>query len=359
MPLKAIDFFCGIGGVTRGFLNKGIDVVAGIDIDINCKETYEINNIRPNGIPSKFFAEDITQFDLNKLNSFLNEEDKLIVIGCTPCQPFTQITKNLNGRTKERGLLQLFAEIILDLEPEYIFLENVQGLNAPGNKDILQSFVNALKPLYHLNPRVINASHYGVPQVRKRIILFGKRNATISYPLPTHGLNKELKPLKTVKDVIGNLPEIRAGEQHSTLTTHICYSLIEKNIERLTHQSKPGDNMENWPLNLQLPSRLNKQYTGHNDVYSRVWWDRPSSTLTTKFLSISNGRFAHPEQNRGLSILEGLLLQTFPENFKMHSPALRTQARQIGNAVPIKLAEAFAEHILNEELALFNQEFFE
>jgi len=354
MSLKAIDFFCGIGGVTRGFLNKGIDVVAGIDIDINCKETYESNNIRTNGMASKFFAEDITEFDLNQLLSLFNKEDKLIVIGCAPCQPFTKITKNLDGRAKERGLLQSFAEIIIKLKPEYIFLENVQGLNAPRNKEILQSFVNALKPSYNLNAKVVNASHYGVPQARKRIILFGKRNASISYPLPTYGLKKNLNPLKTVKDVIGDLPEIKAGEQHSKFTTHICCSLIEKSIERLKYQAKPGDGMRNWPLNLQLPSRVNKQYKGHNDVYSRLWWDRPSSTLTTKFLSISNGRFAHPEQDRGLSILEGLLLQTFPENFKMHSSALRTQARQIGNAVPVKLAEAFAEHILKEELTLFN-----
>src|SRR5438105_377883 len=102
MALKAVDFFCGIGGVTRGFLNRGIDVVAGIDIDGNCKETYEKNNIRPSGISSKFFEEDITKLDISKIKQLIEPTDNLVLIGCAPCQPFTRITKNLEGREKER-----------------------------------------------------------------------------------------------------------------------------------------------------------------------------------------------------------------------------------------------------------------
>src|SRR5688572_5766797 len=118
MALKAVDFFCGIGGVTRGFLNSGIDVVAGVDIDKTCKETYEANNIRPNGIPSRFICEDISDFDKTLLSNLYEGGDKLIVIGCAPCQPFTKITKNLEGRHKERNLLLNLSRIILDLKPE-------------------------------------------------------------------------------------------------------------------------------------------------------------------------------------------------------------------------------------------------
>ena len=349
MALKAVDFFCGIGGVTRGFLNKGIDVVAGIDIDASCKETYEANNIRPNGSPSKFFAEDITNFDITKIKELLGPDDKLVLIGCAPCQPFTAITKKLEGRSKERGLLQCFGEVILKLKPEYLFLENVQGLNSPKNKEILEGFIESLKSHYKLKPQVVNAKDFGVPQSRKRVILFAKRNEVIKYPKPTHGKEKGQKPIKNLRDVIGDLPPLKAGEQHPTLKTHVAARIKEINLQRLRLQKKPGDGMEKWSGNLLLNSRKNGDYIGHKDVYARLWWDRPSGTLTTKFVSISNGRFVHPEQNRGLSILEGLLIQTFPKTYRMLNKNIRTRSKQIGNAVPVKLAEAFANKILEEE----------
>lgn len=349
MALKAIDFFCGIGGVTRGFLNKGIDVVAGIDIDISCKETYEKNNIRPNGTASKFLAEDITNFAIEKVKKLLSPDDTLVLIGCAPCQPFTRITQKLENREKERGLLQHFAEVILELKPIYLFLENVQGLNSPKNKEILNEFIEALKPHYILNPKVINAMNYGVPQSRRRMILFAKKDAEIDYPKQTHGNKEGLQKIITLDRVIADLPEIKAGEQHSELKTHISANLQEINLERIKLQTNPGDGMEKWTPDLYLHSRKNNDYVGHKDVYARLWWDRPSITLTTKFVSVSNGRFAHPTQNRGLSILEGLLIQTFPKDYQMLYPFVRGQAKQIGNAVPVKLAEAFAEKILEAE----------
>lgn len=346
--LKAIDFFAGIGGVTRGFLNAGIDVIAGIDIDETCKSTYETNNIRPNGFCSEFICEDITKINVTSIQKLVSPRDKLVVIGCAPCQPFTKITKNLNSRTKERGLLQSFAEIILKLKPEYLFLENVQGLNSPKNKEVLKDFLDALRPDYELIPQIVNSINFGIPQSRKRIIMFGKRNSYIEFPKPTHGFDgKKKKPL-TLYQAIGSLPEINAGEQHPKLKTHVCAKLDVVNIKRLSFQKKPGDIMDKWPSDLQLKSRKLKDYKGHRDVYGRLWWDKPSVTLTTKFVSISNGRFAHPEQNRGLSILEGLLLQSFPKNYKMLSPFLRQQSKQIGNAVPVKLAEAFAKKITED-----------
>jgi DNA (cytosine-5)-methyltransferase 1 len=349
MALKAVDFFCGIGGVTRGFLKAGIDVIAGIDIDADCKETYEANHKRINGESAKFFAEDILDFDINKIKNLLNRNDKLVVIGCAPCQPFTKITKNLQGRTKERGLLQAFADVIRELNPEYIFLENVQGLNAPENKEILDSFINSLKPEFDLTPQIVNASHYGVPQSRKRMILFGKKNSHINFPEITHGKGKGQKKIKTLEDVIKTLPKLKMGVQHDTLKEHVCAELEDISMKRLSYQTSPGDGMEKWPKSLQLPSRRDREYNGHNDVYARLRWDKPCGTLTTKFVSISNGRFAHPEQDRGLSILEGLIIQTFGTDFKMKSTSLRIKAKQIGNAVPVKLARAFARQIINSE----------
>ena len=346
MALKAIDFFAGIGGVTHGFLNAGIDVIAGIDIDETCKKTYETNNIRTNGCSSKFLCEDITKIDIKKIQQQITSKDSLVLIGCAPCQPFTKITKKLDGRINERGLLRSFAEVISKLKPEYLFLENVQGLNSPKNKEILIEFLDSLKPHYNLVPKIVNALNYGVPQSRRRIIMFGKRDSFIEFPKPTHGFDGGKKEPLTLYKAIGSLPEIKAGEKHSKMKTHSCAKLNPINLKRLTFQKAPGDVMDKWPEELQLKSRKIKEYKGHKDVYARLWWDKPSVTLTTKFVSVSNGRFAHPKQNRGLSILEGLLIQSFPKNYKLLSPFLRTQSKQIGNAVPVKLAEAFAKKIL-------------
>ncbi len=353
MALKAIDFFCGIGGVTKGFLNMGIDVIAGVDIDIRCKETYEANNIRPNGTSSKFFAEDITNFDTKKISELLKPNDKLVLIGCAPCQPFTTITQNLKGRKKERGLLQCFSEIILKLKPEYLFLENVQGLNSPKNKIILDSFIESLHPHYNIEPRIVNAKNYGVPQSRKRMILFAKRDGKIDYPNITHGDKIGLKSVISLEKIISNLPKIKAGEQHAKLKNHVAGKLDKINLQRLKLQNKPGDGMEKWTIDLRLNSRKEGDYVGHKDVYARLRWNTPCGTLTTKFTSITNGRFAHPTQDRGLSILEGLIIQTFPKNYKMLFPAYTIQAKQIGNAVPVKLAEAFAKKVMEEEKMKF------
>ena len=347
MALKAVDFFCGIGGATRGFLKAGIDVVAGIDVDITCKETYESNNKRVTGEPVKFFTEDITQFDSSRIKRFLNKDDKLIIIGCAPCQPFTHITPKLDGRKKERYLLHVFADIIKDLTPEYIFIENIHGLNSPNNKEILEDFLYSLKPEFNLVHKIVNASHYGIPQSRKRVIIFGKRYGDIEFPINTHG--DGLKKIVTLRDVIASLPKIKAGEQHNYYKEHVCAKLNAINLERLKYQKNPGDGMDKWPKVLHLPSRKEREYKGHNDVYSRLWWDRLCSTLTTKFVSISNGRFAHPEQNRGLSILEGLIIQTFGKTFVMNNRNLRVKSIQIGNAVPVKLAKVFAKKILDFE----------
>ena len=348
--IKAIDFFCGIGGVTRGFLDAGVDVMGGIDIDEACKETYQENNIRPNGEKVKFYNESISDFDVSKIKEKLEVNDKLILIGCAPCQPFTTLTDTSETRKDERLLLDIFADKVIELNPDYIFVENVSGLNSGFNENnkVLKNFVDKLSANnFNLTSKVQNAANYGVPQNRKRLIIFGKRKTQIAHPKPTHGKNTD-KEVQTVKKVIGNLPPIKAGSSHPDLKEHLAANLTQKSIKRLEHQKEPGDGMEKWPSELMIPSRRDRDYSGHSDVYSRLWWDKPSSTLTTKFFSISNGRFGHPEQNRALSILEGLLIQTFPAEYKLFDNRITAKAKQVGNAVPVKLAQAYAEKIIDD-----------
>lgn len=348
--IKAVDFFCGIGGVTRGFLNAGIDVIGGIDIDGSCKETYQQNNIRPNGEKVEFFNENIADFNASKIRNKLKDGEKLILIGCAPCQPFTTITDTSESRKEERLLLDIFANKVIELDPEYIFVENVSSLKSDFNQNnkVLKSFLDKLSANnFILTSKVQNAANYGVPQNRKRLIIFGKKKSHISHPEPTHGENTN-NEVKTLEKVIGKLPSIEAGSSHPELKEHLAAKLTKRSLKRLEFQKQPGDGMETWPKELMIPSRRERDYSGHKDVYSRLWWDKPSSTLTTKFFSISNGRFGHPEQNRALSILEGLLIQSFPADYKLFDKRITAKAKQVGNAVPVKLAEVYAQKIIDD-----------
>tara|TARA_R110001599_G_scaffold24835_3_gene89344 strand:- start:140441 stop:141523 length:1083 start_codon:yes stop_codon:yes gene_type:complete len=355
--IKAIDFFCGIGGVTAGFIDAGIDVVAGIDKDPDCKVTYEYNHKRLNSDKSvPYLLQDISdsEFCLSRDEFDIKNDDILVVIGCAPCQPFTRITDVSEKRKKERSLLSIFAEKVRNLNPDYIFVENVTGLrsNMNGNNEVLNSFISDLNEQgYVLNINVVNAAHYGVPQNRKRLIIFGKKGEKIEFPEETHGRKKQRKkPLVKLRDVIEDLPPVEAGLKHDNIPNHISAKLKDISLERLSYQENPGEGMETWPEHLQLPSRR-KAYSGHNDVYARLNWDKPSSTLTTKFFSISNGRFAHPVQNRALTIREGLRIQTFDSEkreFVLIDERVSIMSRQIGNAVPVKMAEAFANKIIED-----------
>lgn len=347
--IKAFDFFCGIGGVTRGFLNAGIDVIAGIDIDESCGKTYVENNTRPNGEKVKFYHEKVSTFDISKVKDQVEEDDILVLIGCAPCQPFTTITDTSETRKEERQLLDIFADKVIELDPDYIFVENVSGLQIKknGNNQVLNNFINKLEEHgLNLKPKVQNAVHFGVPQTRKRLIIFGRKNSSINHPQGS--FKKGNKQYLTVEKAIGDLPPIKAGETHPELKQHQSSNLQTKSLKRLEYQTKPGDGMEKWPEYLMLPSRKEREYSGHNDVYARLWWNKPSGTLTTKFHSISNGRFGHPEQNRALSILEGLILQSFPKNYQLFEEAITIRAKQVGNAVPVKLAEAYGAKILED-----------
>lgn len=238
------------------------------------------------------------------------------------------------------------------MNPDYLFIENVEGLKSDKNIEVLNDFIEELKPQYQISINVVNAANYGIPQNRKRLILFGKKNGLIDFPSITHG--KNLKPFKTVFDTIKILPPIKAGEKSKFNNEHHSANLKEISFRRLKYQTKPGDGMEKWPIELQLPSRVDKGHQGHKDVYSRMFWNKPSPTLTTKFSSISNGRFAHPIQDRAISILEGLLLQTFPLEYQLFNDSVGLKSRQVGNAVPVRLAEVFAEKIIEDVNSINN-----
>jgi DNA (cytosine-5)-methyltransferase 1 len=197
---------------------------------------------------------------------------------------------------------------------------------------------------YYFVSGVVAAQDYGVPQQRRRFVLVASQFGGMTLPAPTHGpKGTEQRRYRSVADAIRHLPAIAAGEQHVDDRFHWAANLSSTNLERI-RCLKEGDGREKWPKHLWLKCHSDG-YKGHTDVYGRIRWDAPASGLTTRCTSLSNGRFGHPEQDRAISIREAALLQTFPPDFVFHG-SMRSMARQIGNAVPPRLAEVFGRYFV-------------
>ena len=355
--LKAVDFFCGAGGITCGLQQAGIKVLAGIDIDKTYKDTYEKNNIYKNyellineeGIGPIYINENINKFSNDKLIEITEIEindDNLIFVGCSPCQFWTQLhtTKTKSKHTK--NLLSQFQEFVKHFKPGYVIIENVPGLEKRKKESKLDIFLNLLDKLqYNYDHGVLNVSNYGVPQSRKRYILIASRVGEIS--LPESDSN-----LAIVRKYIGDkqkFPKLGAGYSDKTKSQNSTARLSNLNIRRLKKTPANGGDRLSWADEdeLQIPA-YNKRPNIFRNVYGRIFWDKPGPTITTKFLHISNGRFAHPEENRGLSIREGATLQTFPKWYYFYSGTMTSIAKEIGNAVPPELARRIGESIINK-----------
>lgn len=341
--LRAVDFFCGAGGVTCGFTKGGIDVIAGIDVDGDCKLTYEANNKG-----SKFIHADISEYtpeQLAKSVGIKRDDKNLVFVGCSPCQYYTIIQTSKEKSKKSKLLLEDFERFVEYFLPGYIFVENVPGIETKRDSP-LRNFKKLLDCLgYSYDDRVVNAKNYKVPQSRKRYVLIASRNHAW-VDIPEERPNERMTVRNFIAAKQGFKP-IKAGHIDRSLRLHTTAALSAKNLERIKKTPKNGGTRFAWKddLSLQLPC-----YKGNDgmfaDVYGRMYWDKPSPTITTRFLSISNGRFGHPTQNRGISLREGATLQSFPKTYKFYARKSEMVAKMIGNAVPPMMAKKMAEGLV-------------
>lgn len=330
MTYGVVDLFCGVGGLTCGLKKAGLDVVAGYDIDEKCKYPYTHNN------HSVFFNKNIEDVTGKEVKKLLRGYDIKILAGCAPCQPFSSHQKNKKDRSKHKDwkLLYQFARLVQEVKPHIVSMENVPELE---NEVVFEHFVQTLRELdYHVTYKVVNAADYGVPQRRKRLLLLASRLKKIDFIPITH------KQPKTVRDAIGELPEVKAGAGNMSDSLHITSRLSKKNIKRIQH-SRPGGSWKEWPDDLILPCHKKEKGKTYTSVYGRMKWDDVSPTITTQFTGYGTGRFGHPEQDRALTLREGAILQSFPADYSFTSPnepiVIKDISRQIGNAVPPRLGE--------------------
>ena len=336
----AVDFFCGAGGLTRGLMNAGISVVMGVDSDERCRRTYIENNRG-----ASFLTADIRDLTFSEIRRRLGRVPaaELLFAGCAPCQPFSQQKKS-GGDCTRGTLLGRFGEFVEEFRPGQVLIENVPGIARVPGFSTYRRFVKMLLECgYKFADAVLDAKFYGVPQNRDRYVLIAMLEATPTLPRSTHGPG--LVPFRTVRDAIDAYPRIRAGEQHPDVSNHVSADISSINMERLRHTPKNGGDRRSWPRNLVLACHK-KEYDGHTDVYGRMWWDKPAPALTGRCHSISNGRYGHPSQNRAISLREAASLQSFPDDYVFFG-SNKHIALQIGNAVPVKLAEEIGRHILS------------
>ncbi len=335
--LKAIDFFCGGGGMSYGMQKAGIKVLAGIDHEPTCKETYESNIKDAEFILADVF--DLKAPALKKKLKLKKNDDELILIGCSPCQFWSIINTDKNKSEKSKNLLVEFRRFVEYFKPGYVVVENVPGVLRKKEESGLASFIVWLEDnKYKVHFDVHNVVDFGVPQNRKRFTLIANRVS-----------DKEIAPIKrnskklAVKDIIGKengFPKIDSGHKDKTNFIHTVSEISTTNKERLKLVEKDGGNRFGFADNekLQLKCFIGKD-DSFRDTFGRLWWSKPSPTITTKFFSVSNGRFVHPEEDRALSLREGASLQSFPKTYKFRGTSIASIARIIGNAVPPKYAK--------------------
>lgn len=340
---KAIDFFCGGGGMTCGLRQAGINVIAGVDIDSEAKSTYEKNN--PG---SKFVEADIRGLDVNFFErkfEISRNDDSLILIGCSPCQFYSIINTSKEKSKESKDLLLEFKRFVDYYHPGFVLVENVPGI-ITNRQTVLPEFLSFLekKGYSSIDWDVVDMSYYGVPQSRRRFSLIASRVKSVSLPI------KERKQavLSDFLGVSNGFPRIGAGHKDNSTFIHTTAGLSPINIKRLQKTKKNGGNRLAWKDDeeLQLKCFIGKD-DSFKDTFGRMWWNKPAPTITTKFFSISNGRFAHPEEDRAISIREGATLQTFPIDYVFETKSISSAARLIGNAVPCEYARRLGKSIIN------------
>ena len=372
--LTAVDLFSGAGGFSLAAHNVGIEVLIAIEFDLAASETYQRNLVERLGAPTQVFAQDITKnLDIDSMMRYqgIKKGELDILLGGPPCQGFSSHRIKGSGKDDPRNALLIrYFDFVRHLKPKAFLVENVPGLLWERHKDYLNKFIDlAAEHGYQIvtgAPMILNARDYGVPQNRRRAFIFAVRNdiaqGDIEWPpKPTHfksGDSKWLtssmvfeKPPSDILDgfksrletkfnlssndsnkIVDELQWGKALNEADPCNLNMCHSEAMRNLFKNTpllgDRDESGRELE-----------CHKDYSGHKDVYGRIYPHIPSNTMTTGCNNPSKGRFVHPWLNHGISLRHAARLQTFPDDY-IFSGKIMSMAKQIGNAVPVKLAEA-------------------
>ncbi len=339
----AIDLFCGGGGLSVGLKQAGFQIVAAVELNEPAYRTYKANHRKV-----KVFLQDITCITGKELLQTSPTHNIDLIAGCPPCQGFSSLTAKYKKDDPRNKLILEMLRIIKEVNPKAVMLENVPGLIIRGNT-IFNYFVTELKKLnYVVNYDVLQVADFGVPQKRKRLVLLAGKNFAINIPSPQYsetGINR-LKKWRTVRDFIYKLASpvnwkyAQNNGGPAAFSWNVVRDITEINKMRLSY-ALPGAPRSLIPDNLRPPCHRNNG--GFSNVYGRLSWDAPSSTITGGCTTPSKGRFGHPTELRTISVREAALLQTFPKNYKFATTKIDEACTIIGNALPCLFAKAVSK----------------
>lgn len=381
---KVMDLFCGTGGFSKGFESTGeFEIVHGVDVLPVAVETFTANHRNAFAV-----AGDIRKVRRAEVSETtgLGRGEVDVIIGGPPCQGFSSIRPFRSSADDDprNSLFEEFASYVNFFRPKVIVMENVVGLATYGGGDVIENILKTFSLLgYECDWRILNASNFGVPQKRERLILLGvERGGSISFPTFTHaGLSKtighrdrsrmhsynalkpslfdtddiELPLAVTVREAIDDLPVVasglaamaytgsprndfqrsRRGNGTEELLLHAATRHSAKMMEIIRHS---GDNISCIPEHLIT--------SGFSSCYSRLRGDEPAVTITVNFVHPASNKCIHPDQNRALTPREGARLQSFDDDFIFRGNRAQI-VKQIGNAVPPLLGRAIAHSVLD------------
>ena len=324
MKYSYVDLFCGAGGLSFGFDKAGFENIFSVEINQEFAKTYKKN------FPShKLLVEDIRDISNDTVKELVGDREVDIIIGGPPCQGFS-IAGNI-GRTfiddERNRLFKEFVRFVSEVNPKMFIMENVSAMATHLKGKTIKAIVDAFEHAgmgYKVKWEVLNTVNYEIAQERRRIVVVGVRSdLDTEFSYPTHST-----VIKTIKEVIGDLPPLASGEQ-SNIPNHIAMSHSKQMLEKMSYIKDGGDRYD-------IPEELRPK-SGDVRKYIRYDSTRPSVCVTGDMRKIF-----HYEQNRALTCRELARIQSFPDSFVFEGKSIQIQ-QQIGNAVPPKLANFLAE----------------
>ncbi len=346
-----IDLFAGVGGLSYGFSKLSqFNIIAANEIEKDISIAYKLNHPNVNMLNC-----DINSLTEEVLEHALDGKKVDIVVGGPPCQSYSTLGKRqLDDRA---NLFMQYKRVLKILQPKAFVFENVVGILSMDKGNLFKQVQAEFEDLgYNLKYRVLDAVNFGVPQHRERVILVGfKGENNFVYPEPTRG--ESLKPYVTLKDAIGDLPALKSGEKkdnYASDATNDFLKFVRKNATDIVEEHSAPKNgahlvrimeaLKDGQSKDDLPEEIRPK-SGYGNTYAKLWWEKPSTTITRNFACPSSSRCIHPRDSRAMSIREGARLQSFPDDYKFYGSD-GMKRLEIGNAVPPLLSMAIAKQVL-------------
>jgi DNA (cytosine-5)-methyltransferase 1 len=323
--------------MSLGLQEAGFDVALALDNSRAACETHS-RNLAARVIQADI--RDVTGEELLSQAGLVAGECELVA-GGPPCQGFSVQRRGDDDDARNKFIFE-FLRLVTEIAPPLFLMENVSAIRGPRGKVVLDRFLSIAKRHgYYVSIQTLDAVDFQVAQRRRRAFIVGERTdrpSLFSFPPP------EQSAKLTVRDAIGDLPNPESPEARA-YANHEPVQTSELNRLRISYVPQ-GGGREDIPAHLQLPChRISVATAGHRQVYGRLHWDRPAATITTKCNSFTRGMFAHPGQDRNITMREAARIQGFPDWFVFEGGRVEV-AHQIGNAVPPLLAKVVGQQLI-------------